>query len=189
MKKIAADCRVVGAGGGFGGQFDEDRPVNALRTLLGRSEGRREGGGGGGSTKSTKQAKPQGGAAFCCPATPATSSAISRFLFEGGFSFRVPLFASGYLHFVPVPLRSGWRQNDRHSLADTDLCLNYFPLRSPNSKIILPTTFSSTQERPLGNGFIGFNARSRLRSRSSPDHSALITDHSALANFLCVSHY
>ena len=50
------------------------------------------------------ESPPQGGAAFCCPATPATSSAISRFLFEGGFSFRVPLFASGYLHFVPVPL-------------------------------------------------------------------------------------
>jgi len=27
------------------------------------------------------------------------------------FDFRVPLFASGYLHFVPVPLRSGWQQN------------------------------------------------------------------------------
>jgi len=43
--------------------------------------------------------KPQGGTAFCCPATPATSSAISRFLFEGGISFRVPLSS----------LRSGWR--------------------------------------------------------------------------------
>ena len=90
------------------------------------------------STKSTKQAKPQGGAAFCCPATPATSSAISRFLFEGGFSFRVPLFASGYLHFVPVPLRSGWRQNDRQSLAGTDLCLNYFPLGHPVQKSSCP---------------------------------------------------
>ena len=71
------------------------------------------------------------GGAYLMP-IGATSSAISRFLFEGGFSFRVPLFASGYLHFVPVPLRSGWLQNDRHSLAGTDLCLNYFPLRSPN---------------------------------------------------------
>ena len=98
------------------------------------------------STKSTKQAKPQGGAAFCCPATPATSSAISRFLFEGGISFRVPLSS----------LRSGWRQNDRHSLASTDLCLNYFPLRSPRSREV----------RMSESSFRAFRLFSRLKMKS-----------------------
>jgi len=46
----------------------------------------------------------------------------------------------------------------------------------PSSKIILPTTFSSTQELPLGNGFIGFNPRSRRRRRSSPDHNGSAAD-------------